>query len=921
MRTSLAAYGAASGTMIISIWRILLPVSSAFIRRIKRADRAGGRFLLAWTVAWQLAFGAPLQAAESPASDTIVSFDINEQRADRALIEFARQADRTLVFSFDVARGKTAGPLVGEFSVVEGLRKLLEGSGLQVSLDESGQLSIIDAAGAANDGQVAVDSGGTIARPAAGSQATEVVDLGTLEYGANEVLDEILVMARKRQELLQDVPTSAAALTHGFLNNMGPVNDLRDLTDLVAGISINDTQLASITEPSIRGAGAGRNRMSVSATGMYRNSAYIASSSLGGKNFARMDNFDLERAEILRGPQGALYGRNALGGSINLISRKPTHERNLGITLRAGELDLLGLEAIANWPVGDTVGIRASYVDEHRDDGFYLDINGDPVDVLDYSHGRVSLRYRPQSDVDINYVFDRQKETPPPTIRVQRNQLDSLGSDLNTYIDSPHQTTHDVDNHNLTIDWTVGSGVVTSVTNHRDREIVMRQDGDFFNAVDPFQGWEFLQSSSVSNIFFQEIHFVTNTTNNINWLVGADYFTTNNRDLIDNTVGMTVPTHQVRHTALNQESWALFAAVDYSSPTLPIDLSAEARYAADKFDGSLILYRASDPTTPERDFSARDDYVNIPLSVTAAYRIEKLTSLAYFKVASSYRQGGINDGPGNPYARYEARLTYDEESSTTFEFGWKSTLMDGAMTLNLAAYRIIYDDLIAGTNDGCPDECQLLDGNGDPLGFNPDGSRVGEDANGEPIPPNQVIPRTSFMDNVGTAKAWGAEAEFAFRKEFPGSNRYVDLKLGWSRQLGSVDELRDDVAEQLRVRALHARLQFMRPEQWKSQLVFRQPLRKLSGARGLSGASLFASVAYVYERGGGWDLDVDRPNPMDTVQRVNARIGLQTDRWAFIVNGRNLTDEHYLTWQDSLNEVYRRNDPRFLFAELTFNLR
>ena len=167
-----------------------------------------------------------------------------------------------------------------------------------------------------------------------------------------------MVTARKREERLQDIPTSAAALSRVFLDDIGRVDDLRSLTDLVTGITINDVNLHFISEPSIRGGGSGRNRMSASATGLYRNGAYMASAGPGGKNFARMDYFDMERAEILRGPQGALYGRNALGGSINLISRKPQNELDFEVGLRVAEKELFGAELIVNVPISDEFTVR-----------------------------------------------------------------------------------------------------------------------------------------------------------------------------------------------------------------------------------------------------------------------------------------------------------------------------------------------------------------------------------------------------------------------------------------------------------------------------------------------------------------------------------------------------------------------------------
>jgi outer membrane receptor protein involved in Fe transport len=113
-------------------------------------------------------------------------------------------------------------------------------------------------------------------------------------------------------------------------------------------------------------------------------------------------------------------------------------------------------------------------------------------------------------------------------------------------------------------------------------------------------------------------------------------------------------------------------------------------------------------------------------------------------------------------------------------------------------------------------------------------------------------------------------------------------------------------------------MQYMRPEQFKAQAVYRQPLRSISDSSAFSGAYFVATLNVVHEGGGYWDLDVNMPNPMDTARRVNARVGIQTNRWSLMLNSRNLTDEDYHLWSDAERTHYRRVDPRYYFAEFTY---
>jgi iron complex outermembrane receptor protein len=633
-----------------------------------------------------------------------------------------------------------------------------------------------------------------------------------------------------------------------------------------------------------------------------------------------MDYHDLERAEVLRGPQGALYGRNAMGGAISLISKKPTREYEAEVAARYGELDLLGSELLVNVPMGEHAALRVSHVEEHRGDGFYSDINGDPLDDLSYKHTRVSLRYQPSDRVDMNYVFDRQDESAPPTVRLQPSWIAGLGSEFNTYADSRHETTHDVKNHNLTVDVTLPGGVLTSVSNYRERRTAMVQDGDFFTgspALAQQRQWAYFQESDVDDIVFQELRYVANGTRRFKWLVGADYSGSSNNDLIDNQRGAFSANQQIRNTELRQNSWAAFCSAEYRFANQPIMLAGELRYAVDNVDGDLVLYRGRDLTTPERDFGIDETYENLPFSASAAYAFERLNSMAYAKVSSSYRQGGMNDGPGHPLQKYEARLSYDEEKALAYELGWKSSLLDRSLTLNAAVHYTFYDDYIAARDNGCPDECSLTDQNGNALGFNADGTRVEFDSMGNP---GREVPPTYFLDNVGDAEAWGMIAELSYRKQFKETGGTLLFNLGWSREKGEVKSLDDDVSNAVTASALGADLSLMRPNQWKSQLVFRQPCAVIDGLSWCSNARLLVSATYVYESGGVWHLDRNTPKPMDSETRLNARIGVETDTWSFTLNGRNITDEDFRTWENFRNEMYRRIDPAFYYAEFSIKL-
>lgn len=738
------------------------------------------------------------------------------------------------------------------------------------------------------------------------------------------LLEEVVVTARKRAERLQDLPGSGAALTEGFLDDIGGVHDLREMLDQVVGVTIVEANSSDLSEPSIRGAGQSRNRMSVSATGIYRNGAYFASQSLGGRSFERFDTYDVERVEVLRGPQGALYGRNALGGAINMISKKPQPEIDYEFGALVGDNERMQYEGILNVPINETVATRFSVVKDDQDDGFYDDIEGDPVDTRDYLHGRASLRFQPSDSLDINYMFDHMDDERPIGIRVRRagSVLDLTGGDpFQTTINSRHQVENEVQNHNLMVDYDLERGTLTSVTNYRDRNIERFQDQDHNGPSAAAATRNLLGYTDVdAEILFQDLRFASAASGPVTWLIGADYYTVDTFEYIDNFVrgGQTTPNSSIRSVDVEQDSWAVYGALEYAFREIPLTVSAEARYAYDEVQGEVLGFLPRQSPEPFTDIVDDNDFTNVPWTLTASWRFGDSPlgpldeSMVYGKVASSYRHGGLNLNEGLPTDRFPTKPVYDEETSLTYELGFKSGWFGGSMTFNGAAYFIDYEDFLDTTTNGCPELCTYFDPvTVEPLGF---------DANGEPIEFTlggvEALPSPTafFIDNVGEVEAWGVELELAWRTTIEATGGSLLTNLGWSRQLGEVVAISDAVAPS-NADVDGARLNRLRERQIKGNVIYRQPL----GASGwLEGAQFLVSATYVHEHGGVANLNAD-PFTLDGVDRLDARIGFDAPRWSITLNGSNLLDKDYELWRRTVQ--YTINDPRYYYAEVRFRMR
>ncbi|UAL08677.1 Plug domain-containing protein [Caulobacter segnis] len=181
---------------------------------------------------------------------------------------------------------------------------------------------------------------------------------------SNEIpaIEEIVVTAQRKEESLKDVAATISAVTADQLNAMGPVNGTGDLLRTMLGVRFNDLQSNNLSEISIRGSGTQRATGADSGVGLFVNGAYVGSSTLGGGNFRHMDFFDLERVEVLEGPQGALYGRNSEYGIVNIVSAKPKFNDSGYVSANYTEqLQQTKVSAVVNQQLTDEVATRIGF--------------------------------------------------------------------------------------------------------------------------------------------------------------------------------------------------------------------------------------------------------------------------------------------------------------------------------------------------------------------------------------------------------------------------------------------------------------------------------------------------------------------------------------------------------------------------------
>jgi iron complex outermembrane receptor protein len=352
-------------------------------------------------------------------------------------------------------------------------------------------------------------------------------------------VDELVVTAQKRTQNLQDVPIVVTAVSAQQLQDAG-VKDIKDLTVVTPGLSVTTTGSNTSTTARIRGIGTVGDNVGLESSvgvvidGVYRPRNGVAFSDLG----------ELERIEVLKGPQGTLFGKNTSAGVINIISKRPEFTFGANGELTVGNYNTYGGSASVTGPImGDKVAGRLFFADRQRD-GFYKVVGGDDTNDQNFYTGRGQLLIRPNDDVDINLIADYTKKEEHCCGAVQIANAAGPTAVLNSIVpnavsnpprpyDYVGYGTHNDEKHvvdkgvSATVDWKtpyLGGATLTSVTALRDWK--SRGGGDTDGTlVDMLYGPSvdgpnagFVQFRQ----FSQELR-LAGSTDKLNWLIGGFY--------------------------------------------------------------------------------------------------------------------------------------------------------------------------------------------------------------------------------------------------------------------------------------------------------------------------------------------------------------------------------------------------------------
>lgn len=538
---------------------------------------------------------------------------------------------------------------------------------------------------------------------------------------AQEFIEEIVVTAEKRVSTVQDTAVAVSAFTQNDLDNL-LTQRFDDLQRIVPNLQMGST--GDLSKLSIRGVG---NEL-VQARGDPGVAMHLA-----GMYQPRPDQlfhtfYDLERIEVLRGPQSTLYGRNANGGTINLLPARPDSERlYLAGDIEYAEFDKLRFRGTVNLPLAEErLAARVAFVHQDEDGKMQSNTPGlDDVNEDDVSGVRPSIRWTPTDNLEIYLLADfvRMDGTGP----VQRSLRDPNFSQLvgGAYGSNPfscaffgigafafsgtcapatpqsddlYETTLDVapdrnvdyDTYVLEIDWSLNGVTLTSVTGFQETENESTRDIDASDA-------DILTLSlhAESRTKSQELRLQSDSDDPLQWMVGGYWFedTSESLDTVfafgaDSSFGALVPLFgpivatSGRGTQSSAESWAAFGRLEYQVNE-NWAVKAGLRYTDEEKEGYRApLFFFGFPTG--FPIVADDDFENVSGDLSAEYTPDDDT-LIYLKFARGFKSGGQNLGSvANP--------VFDEETVNSLELGWKKTFLDGRAQANAAFFYYGYED-------------------------------------------------------------------------------------------------------------------------------------------------------------------------------------------------------------------------------------
>ncbi|MBT9471123.1 MAG: TonB-dependent receptor [Pseudomonadota bacterium] len=512
--------------------------------------------------------------------------------------------------------------------------------------------------------------------------------VATAQDRADNTIDELIVTAQKREQSVQSVPLAITSLGETFLRDRR-VADVVDLQNFVPGLNVG--RAGNMAKITIRGV----SNEFINIGGDAGVAFHLDGIFIGRAEAQLAGIYDVSRVEVLRGPQGTLYGRNATGGSINVVYNRPTSTPEGHVSGSYGAYNEYELEAVASGPLGERAAGRLSLRRQHNDGYTKNAVPGmKALDDKDNFAARGQLLFNLTEDarllVSADYYRDWSRggaskfiggpdgaKTPaelPPY-----NGQTLVPFDVRDIVANLGQKTYgEFWGVKVELAWSLPAFDFKAISSYRDQNYGFRRaelDGTTLDWSD----------SNVSNKIWQasqELQLVSSAEGPLQWILGAYYYTENGDQARYIPIFKPSPLALLAGGEVNTDAYALYGHVDYELASR-LTLALGARYSVDERKSSDFLAVTGTPL--DGTSSGKASWDAATWDATLSYKPAE-GAMAYLRVARGFKSGGFNTGSLQ-------QQPFNPEYILSWEAGYKASLFDRRMRLSAVAFYNDYDDL------------------------------------------------------------------------------------------------------------------------------------------------------------------------------------------------------------------------------------
>jgi outer membrane receptor protein involved in Fe transport len=537
-------------------------------------------------------------------------------------------------------------------------------------------------------------------------------------------IEDILVITQKREQRLQDVPVSVSTLSTKEIRDAG-IHDFFHVAELVPSLQVFQNSGPINTSFRIRRIGNEANIPNFEpAVGLFIDEAYRARSGVG-----IADLFDIDRIEVLRGPQSTLYGKNTTAGLIHVITRKPSDEFELFGELTGGRIegaetaDMTRIEGAVSGPITPTLAGRLSGAYFDHDPLMTNLLNGDHSQDMTRNAVRGQLLVTPHEDLEARLIVGRfevdsarsgDPEIDEGVAVTAINEAFGVSCPANDNDDRKFCANRagivDLEANNVTLNirYSANHLTLTSITGYEDYETTRDFDADQLN-IDLVDVFDRQSSESLT----QELRFASPADGITSWLAGIYYYR-NDFERGDSTIptailGLAAPLVQFPtgipfgepgdsgffYSETETTHLSIFGNLEWRFRE-KLALAIGARWLEEEKDTRIanaadhsrptLITLALSPPSANTELSRDTDDWTWQLSGWYQWSPDLMT---YVSASKGFKSGGFNAGFGNTPAEDRE---FDDESVISYEIGAKTTMLDGRIRLNAALFSAEYDD-------------------------------------------------------------------------------------------------------------------------------------------------------------------------------------------------------------------------------------